>query len=831
MSDIVIKNASEGNLKNVSLTIPKNKLVIVTGLSGSGKSTLLIDVLYHECQRQYLEAMSFQGIHKPKVEHIHGVSPAIVITQTDMNKNPRSTVGTVTDIYTDLRMVYEKLSVRTCPHCEELISAADCKEETTKIGDDFYVSMFCCICGKKMDKLTRTYFSFNTREGACTTCEGLGQIHKLNKNIVVNENLTLEEGAINYWESRYGEYQTATFYAALNHYNLNIKPHTPLCQFRDIQKSILFEGVGCEAVKKAFPLIEPPKTVAQGKFEGVFPTLWRKLSDKEGDTRQLGQYFSMIPCPDCQGERLGQLSRHVTVDGTRLPELASYSLEQLYCWMAQLRTVLTKKHLELVNSYLLDIETKVKRFINVGLGYLTLDRQTITLSGGELQRLRLAAILDSDLSGIIYILDEPTIGLHPKDTAGLINILCKLRDLENTVLVIEHDPDIMAAADYIVDIGPGSGKYGGEIVGTGTLKDIRQNLVSMTGDYLRSSQAVKSIFRSDKKNRLTVKNADRYNLKNLTVSFPTGCLTTVTGPSGSGKSTLIFEVLANSSHNLPSPTNQVEGLEAFSRIIEIEQTAVTKMKRSNVATYSDVYTEIRSIFATTAAAKKAGLTAKHFSFNTPGGRCENCGGLGYVDSNMLFFKNIQVTCPVCNGNQFKEEVLSVKVHDLSIKDVLKLSVADAAILFKENDKAKRILELLLDVGLGYLELGQTLTTLSGGEGQRLKLAKELINNTSGKAGLYLLDEPSTGLHPKDVENFLILINRLVDDGNTVIVVEHNQQIIQMSDWIIDLGPEGGEKGGEIMFAGTPEALRNSNSVTAKYLQATTNKTYKKGGIN
>lgn len=817
MSDIIILNASEGNLKNITLTIPKNKLVVVTGLSGSGKSTLLVDVLYHECQRQYLEAMSFQGIHKPKVDRIQGVSPAIVITQADMNKNPRSTVGTVTDIYTDLRMVYEKLSVRTCPHCGELISAADCKEETEKINDEFYVFMYCCKCGKKMDKLTRTYFSFNTREGACPVCEGLGQIHKINKANVVKENLTLEEGAISYWESRYGEYQIATFYAALKHYGLKIKPNTPLCQFDEIQKSILLEGVGCETLKITFPLIEPPKTVAQGKFEGVFPTLWRKLSDKEGDTKQYGQYFRMTSCPDCQGERLGELSRNVTVDGTRLPELAGYSLEQLCSWMEQLRTMLTSKHLELVKSYLLDIETKVKRFINVGLGYLTPDRQTITLSGGELQRLRLAAILDSDLSGIIYILDEPTIGLHPKDTAGLISILYKLRDLENTVLVIEHDPDIMAAADYIVDIGPGSGKHGGEIVGIGTLKDIRQNPISLTGGYLRSRQAGKTIFRTGEMNKLMVKNADKFNLKNLTISFPVGCLTTVTGPSGSGKSTLIFEVLANSSHNLQSPANLVEGLEAFSRIVEIEQSAITKMKRSNVATYSEVYAEIRSIFAKTETAKNAGLTAKHFSFNTPGGRCENCGGLGYVDSNMLFFKNIEVTCPVCNGSQFKEEVLSVKVQELSIKDVLKLSVADAVIFFKEYNKAKRILELLLDVGLGYLELGQTLTTLSGGEGQRLKLAKELIGNTSGKASLYLLDEPSTGLHPKDVENFLVLINRLVDGGNTVIVVEHNQQIIQMSDWIIDLGPEGGEKGGEIMFAGTPEALRNSESITAKYL--------------
>lgn len=822
MSDITIINASEGNLKNVSLTIPKNKLVVVTGLSGSGKSTLLVDVLYHECQRQYLEAMAFQGIHKPKVERIKGVAPAIVITQEDMNKNPRSTVGTVSDIYTDLRMIYEKTGVRTCPHCGGVISAADCKEETQKVNDQFFVYMYCCKCGKRMEKLTRTFFSFNTQEGACPVCEGLGRVHSLNKENAVNESLTLEAGAISYWDGRYGEYQISTFYAALKHYGVAVKPHTPVCQFDDRQKAILFEGTDGEAVRKAFSMISPPKSVAQGKFEGVFPILWRKLSEKGGDLKHLEHYFAMSPCPSCKGERLGELSRSVTVQGMRLPELAAYSLAQLNGWMKLLRAAMPVEQSELVAAYLLDIETKITRFINVGLGYLTLDRQTITLSSGELKRLRLAAILDSDLSGIIYILDEPTVGLHPKDTAGMAKILYKLRDLENTVLVIEHDPDIMAAADYIIDIGPGSGKHGGEIVGLGTLKDIAQNPASMTGAYLRSNQAGKMVFRKGDGRRLTVKNADKYNLKNVTVSFPVSCLTTVTGPSGSGKSTLIFEVLANGSYDRLSRHNLVEGMEAFSRIVRIEQTAITKMKRSNVATYSEAYAEIRNIFAQTEQAKKCGMTAKHFSFNVPGGRCENCGGLGYVDSNMLFFKDIEVTCPVCNGNQFKDEVLAIKVADLSIKDVLRLSVEDAAGVFAGQDfngygKLRLILGLLLDVGLGYLALGQTLQTLSGGEGQRLKLAKELIGGTSGKASLYLLDEPSTGLHPKDVANFLILVNRLVDSGNTVIVVEHNQQIIQMSDWVVDLGPEGGDQGGEVIFTGTPEALRSSDSVTAKYL--------------
>lgn len=816
MSNINIIKASEGNLKEVSLEIPKNQLVVFTGLSGSGKSTLLVDVLYQECQRQHLEAISYQGIHKPKVERIRGASPSIMISQTDVNKNPRSTVGTMTNLYTDLRMIYEKLGVRTCPHCGKHISSADCKEETQKIGNDFYVYMYCCECGKRMDKITRTEFSFNTKEGACPTCEGLGKIHRINQEQVVNEALSLEEGAIRYWEQKYSEYQTSIFYAALKYYDLPVTPNTPVANYSELQRALLLEGIESECIKTAFPDRKPPKTVTLGKFEGVFPILWRRLSEKEGDTSQFAQYFDSVVCSSCQGERLGELSRKVTVNGTRLPELSFYSLEKVYHWLEELGSPLSEKHRELVRAYLLDIKTKLHRFRKVGLGYLSLDRQTITLSGGELQRLRLAAVLDSDLSGVIYILDEPTIGLHPKDTAGLITILQKLRDLENTVLVIEHDVDIMAAADYIVDIGPGSGKYGGEVVAAGTLEEIKQHPLSATGEFLRNPPPGKAVFRKGNGKAIQIRQADKFNLKNINVTIPVGCLTTITGPSGSGKSTLAFEVLAKGNSN--TQHNNVSGLDQFSNIVEIEQAAITKMKRSNVATYSEVYSEIRNLFSKTDAAKKAGLTAKYFSFNTPGGRCENCEGLGYVDSNMLFFSNIEVTCPVCNGNQFNHEVLSVTYEGLSIKDVLKLSVEDAATFFEGQDKIIRILKLLQDVGLGYLELGQTLTTLSGGEGQRLKLAKELITTRLQKANLYLLDEPTTGLHPKDVEHFLILLQHLVDAGNTVVVVEHNQQMIKNSDWIIDLGPEGGEKGGEIIFTGTPKELAESdNSVTAKYL--------------
>ncbi len=815
MSNIEIIRAYEGNLKDISLNIPKNKLVVFTGLSGSGKSTLLIDVLFNECQRQYLEAITLQGIHKPKVERIRGASPAIAITQKDVNSNPRSTVGTLTDLYTDLRMVYEKLGTRNCPHCGELISAGDCIEETEKQGDDFYVYMFCCKCEKRMDKVTRTHFSFNTREGACSTCEGLGKIHSIRKERIVNEALSLEEGAVSYWEKLYGTYQISVLYAAFSHYGIPIQPGTPVKEFSEVQKAILYDGMNCDLVKKNFPDQKPPKTVIAGNFEGVLSVLWRRLAEKNGNAKQLEDYFDIVECPDCKGERLSELSRSILVNETRLPQLSQFSLEQLKQWVNDLTATLTAQHTELVNAYLLDLNTKLTRLINVGLGYLTVDRQIITLSGGEMQRLRLAALLDSDLSGVIYILDEPTVGLHPKDTAGLISILQRLRDLGNSALVIEHDEDVMAAADFIIDIGPGSGKYGGEIVAAGTLEEIKQADASVTGKYLSLPHPGKTKFRKEI-GTIHIQSANKFNLKNINVTIPVGCLTSITGPSGSGKSTLVYEVLAQNEQL--SQNNRVIGLAQFDGVIKIEQSPITRMKRSNVATYSEVYSEIRTIYAKTEAAKQADLTAKHFSFNSPGGRCENCEGLGYVESNMLFFSNTEVVCPVCNGNQFNDNVLSVRYRNQSIKDVLKLSVEDAAHFFEDQPQILRILKLLIDVGLGYLELGQSLTTLSGGEGQRLKLAKELIGSSSGKRNLYLLDEPTTGLHPKDIEHFLVLLNRMVDAGNTIVVVEHNQQIIRNSDWVIDLGPEGGEKGGAVIFTGTPEEMKtSSSSVTARYL--------------
>ena len=815
MADIQIIGAHEGNLKNITLSIPKHKLAVFTGVSGSGKTTLLLDVLFNECQRMYLEALSLEGIHKPGVEKIRGASPAVLITQTESNRNPRSTVGTRTDVYTDLRMIYEKLGVRTCPYCGGTISAADCIEETEKNGNDFYVYMYCSRCGKRMHKITRTDFSFNTKEGACPACEGLGRVHSIRKEAVVDESLSPENGAIRCFEKQYCKYQISVLFNAFRHFGILPAADTPVCQYSSLQKAIFYNGAGCEEVRKAFGIRTVPKTAAEGRFEGIYPILWRRLAEKKGDLRQLDAWFDTVECPECKGERLGNPGRDVMVNGIRLPQLSEYSLEKLCRWVCGLRDSLDTRRLELVEAYLRDIETKLKRYINVGIGYLTLDRQMITLSGGEQQRLKLAAALDSDLSGVIYILDEPTAGLHPKDTEGLIRILKKLRDQENTVLIIEHDMDVMAAADIIIDIGPGAGKYGGEVVAAGTLLDIRREKRSVTGRYLLKPPANRHISRTAS-GSVHIEHADLFNLKDISVDIPTGCFVSVTGPSGSGKSTLVFEVLAKGRQG--TAHNCVTGLEKFDDIVRIEQSALARMRRSNVATYSDVYSEIRSVFARTREAAEEGLTAKHFSFNTPGGRCETCGGLGYIENNMLFFSNTEITCPCCHGSRFSEEVLAVRYKGLSVKEVLDLSVEEAAEVFNGHKSIMAALNLLTEVGLKYLQLGQTLTTLSGGEGQRLKLARELIGSGRTRHNLYLMDEPTTGLHPADIDHFLKLLNRLVDSGSTVVVVEHNQQIIRNSDWVIDLGPVGGENGGYVLYEGTPEEMkRSAASVTARYL--------------
>ncbi|GAB2556751.1 excinuclease ABC subunit UvrA [Gracilibacillus alcaliphilus] len=818
MNDVMmVKGARENNLKSLSVSIPKNKLIVFTGPSGSGKSTLAMDTLFNECQRQYLESMGMQGINKPKVDSISGLSPAISINQQITNRNPRSTVGTMTDMYTSLRMIFEKLGIRQCPQCQQTIDPVAYSGEVEKEADSFTEYIFCPHCQERMEKLTRTHFSYNKTEGACPTCKGLGETVDIHLPSVFHEELSLQDGAVDIFKGRYGEYQIAVLQAAFQHYNQPFEETMPIKQLNEAQRAILYYGVESDQVKELFPDVKPPKTVEKGKFPGVLTSMWRRFTEHGGSSPEAEAYFYSQICPDCRGERLNKTSRAVNVAEKTIPQLVTRSLEDMLAWVQELEQALDKARYLLVETFLQDLKTKLTRIDKIGLGYLTLDRQVITLSGGEAQRIRLSALLDSALTGVLYIMDEPTVGLHPKDTAGLVSVLKGLRDLGNTILLIEHDVDVMKQADYIIDIGPGAGKLGGTVVGQGTLSELMEQKDSVTGQYLRQDEPERKSYRTGAGDGITIYHANVHNLKDVTITFPTGCLTAVTGVSGSGKSSLVFDVLAKANDKFHEGFEKVTGVESFDQMITVGQSPLSRMKRSNIATYMDLFTPIRTLFAKLPAAKDRKLTAKHFSFNTAGGRCENCQGLGYVTTNMLFFPDLEVVCPECQGRRFKQEILAVKYQGYSINDILENSIHECLAIFEGEKKIQQTLNLLVEIGLGYLKMGQSLTTLSGGEGQRLKLAKELMKQ-GNKQSLYLLDEPTTGLHPNDTTQLLKLLDRLVDAGHTVIMVEHNSQVIKAADWIIDLGPEGGDKGGTVIAEGTPEVIRwQENSYTGQYL--------------
>ena len=824
-SFITINNARLHNLKNITVQIPKEKFVVLTGLSGSGKSTLAFDILHKEGQRQYLEALGFvaYGMTKPPVDSIQGLSPSISIDQYLTNHSPRSTVGTVTDIYTYLRVLYARVGHHPCPACGQDVpppyddSPIDWTRDSGGKSAENDSDVRCPHCGAALPEIGMEHFSFNTPEGACPTCTGLGTVQHANINRLINEDLSIEGGAVYGWDTFYIRHNTQTLQAAARHYGIPFDPRIPVRDFSPVQRDLLFFGAESPQFRRHFPHIEPPNTVAKGRFEGVANNLLRRYAEHIQDAdyiQKLDEFIVTQTCPDCGGTRLRPESRAFTVAGRTIVELSQMPISGLADWLDTLPNALNADSMLVAAAILGDLHEWMRRVIEVGADYLTLDRDSPTLSAGEAQRLRLASLLGSGLSGVLYVFDEPTIGLHARDTQRLVGVLRRLRDLGNTVLVVEHDLEMIGAADYVIDFGPGGGKHGGKLVATGTPAEIARMPDTLTGAFLagRMSVPLPHERRAPTGKTLTIHGAREHNLQNVTVSLPLGVLVAVTGVSGSGKSTLVFEILdrAGRQHfygasDKPGLHEKIEGWEHLDKIITIDQAHIGRIPRSNAATYSDTFTPIREAFAATPDARQRKMTARHFSFNVPGGRCERCEGVGTLAVSMHFLPDVEITCPTCRGRRFKPETLAVKYRDHDIAQVLDLTIEEALTLFKDVPAAASRLQVMVDVGLGYLQLGQPATTLSGGEAQRVKLSKELGRRVTGRT-LYLLDEPTTGLHPADTARLMVLLQRLVDAGNTVIVVEHNLDLVKAADWVVDLGPEGGAAGGRLIAEGTPEQI-------------------------
>ena len=930
---IIIKGAKENNLKNIDVEIPRDKLVVFTGLSGSGKSSLAFDTIYAEGQRRYIESLSsyarmFLGqMEKPNVESIEGLSPAISIDQKTTSKNPRSTVGTVTEIYDYLRLLYARIGIPHCPvcgreikqqtvdqivdsimslpegtkfqilspvvrgkkgeHAKELANTlkagfvraridgevteivedmklpktykhtieiivdrlvvkdgirtrlADSIETTTEhsggnviidvIGDKEYLYSLNYACpehGISVDELSPRMFSFNNPYGACQTCTGLGTFLKVSPDLVMpNKNLSISEGGI--CASGWGKAEkgsiAAMYYNAIgNEYGFSLK--TPI-------KDISPEGLNAILYGTSHKMKMTRSTLYgsgtyMSEFEGIINNLERRYKETTSDWArwEIEQVMTACKCPDCNGTRLKPEILSVTVGGKNISEFCDMSITDAIVFVNNLE--LSSKDKFISESILKEINSRLNFLKSVGLEYLTLSRSSGTLSGGESQRIRLATQIGSSLMGVVYILDEPSIGLHQRDNDKLLATLERLRDLGNTLIVVEHDEDTMRAADYIVDIGPGAGVHGGEVVSVGTVDDIINCKESITGKYLSGERKipVPTQRRNGNGNSLTIKGAQENNLKKIDVSFPLGTFNCVTGVSGSGKSSLINEILykhlANELNNAKKPTGNFEsmdGIENLDKVINIDQSPIGRTPRSNPATYTGVFTDIRELFASTQESKIRGYNSGRFSFNVKGGRCEACEGDGIVKIEMHFLADVYVPCDVCNGARYNRETLEVKYKGKSIFDVLEMTVEEALGFFENIPKIKRKLQTLYDVGLGYVKLGQSATTLSGGEAQRVKLATELSKRSTGKT-IYILDEPTTGLHTADVHKLIEVLQRIVESGNTVVVIEHNLDVIKTADYIVDLGPEGGDKGGKVVVCGTPEKVAKcKKSYTGMYL--------------
>jgi excinuclease ABC subunit A len=935
MDFIRIRGARTHNLKNIDLELPRNRLIVITGLSGSGKSSLAFDTIYAEGQRRYVESLSAYArqflsvMEKPDVDHIEGLSPAISIEQKSTSHNPRSTVGTITEVYDYLRLLFARVGTPRCPDhatpleaqtVSQMVDAtlamnpehrymllapvirerkgehlqvfeqlraqgfvrarvngalheldavpalalrqkhtieamidrfrpspdlkqrlAESFETALRLGDGIVIvvdlddekaaqvlfsSRFSCpTCDYSLPELEPRLFSFNSPVGACGTCDGLGVTQVFDAaRVVVHPNLSLAAGAVRGWDRR-NMYYFQLILSLARHYKFDID--TPWDQLPEgIRHAVLF-GSGDEQISFRYLTDAGGSVSRKHRFEGIVPNLERRYRETESPAvrEELSKFISERPCPDCRGERLNRSARNVFVGDRNLPGLTSLPIDQSLEFFHKL--TLSGWRGEIASKIVKEIRERLRFLVDVGLDYLTLDRQADSLSGGEAQRIRLASQIGAGLVGVMYVLDEPSIGLHQRDNERLLGTLTRLRDLGNTVIVVEHDEDAIRAADHIVDIGPGAGVHGGEIVAQGQLKDVLSAKRSLTGEYLSGKRRIevpRERHTPDPQLMLRLLGASGNNLKDVDLEIPAGLFVCITGVSGSGKSTLINDTLfrhtaaeLNGANEKPAPFRKIEGLELFDKVVDIDQSPIGRTPRSNPATYTGLFTPLRELFAQVPESRARGYQPGRFSFNVKGGRCEACEGDGLIKVEMHFLPDVYVACDVCHGKRYNRETLEITYKGHTISDVLQMTVEDALKLFEKIPALARKLETLMHVGLSYIKLGQSATTLSGGEAQRVKLSRELSKRDTGRT-LYILDEPTTGLHFYDIEQLLKVLHRLRDDGNTVVVIEHNLDVIKTADWVVDLGPEGGDRGGEIIATGTPEQIaRDKRSHTGRFL--------------